>query len=182
MDSVQLEVMANIYLGPILFFPWASWSAGCSTEVQRSNCVNWCSVHRLQKQALNMLGCCNQGFNFSHMCHLRTLKNYVHFIQTDSPCISIKYCIIYSCLYFWHLWIAYLLLNLKCWGFFKPTFKRSRTYHHRIWKQVKDLVMFCFGFELSCHLCFGLSVVLPEFLEWLKSMQVSSCLLGKKKK
>lgn len=99
MGSVHLEVMANIYLGSILFFPWASWSAGCSTEVHRSNCVYWCSVYRLQKQALNMLDCCKQGFRFSHMCHLRTLKNYVHFIQADSPCISIKYCIIYSCVF-----------------------------------------------------------------------------------
>lgn len=42
--------------------------------------------------------------------------------------------------------------------------------------------MFCIGFELSFSLCFGLAVVLPEFLEWLNSIQVSSCLLGKKKK
>lgn len=41
--------------------------------------------------------------------------------------------------------------------------------------------MFCFGFELSFSLCFGLAVVLPEFLEWLNLIQVSSCLLGKKK-
>lgn len=40
--------------------------------------------------------------------------------------------------------------------------------------------MFYFGFELSFGLCFGLAVVLPEFLEWLNSIQVSSCLLGKK--
>lgn len=119
---VDLKVIANIYLGPILpFFPWASRSAGCSTEVLRSNCV-MSAQHRLQNQALNVLGWCNQ-FNFSHMYHWGTLKNYVHVIQADSPCNSIKHCIIYSCMYFWHLWIAYLLLNLKCW-FFKTHIRK----------------------------------------------------------
>lgn len=42
--------------------------------------------------------------------------------------------------------------------------------------------MFCLGFELSFGLCFGLAVVLPEFLKWFNSIQVSSCLLEKKKK
>lgn len=140
--------MANIYLGPILlFFPWASWWAGCSTEVHRSNCENWCSAHRLQEQALNMLGCCNQGFNFSHMYHLRTLKNYVHFIQAESPCISIKYCITYSCLYFWHLWIAYLLLNLKCCFILNP---HSKGLGHTISEyKNKSKIWWCFALVLS---------------------------------